>query len=146
MRSFSEHIVEKYILGVEETVTIEGVGKLAAKLDTGNGAYCVLHGDNIQMGGDQVSFSPVDGVTISRPVEETITINLGAGNTEERPVVKMNMKIGSRVFRDVLFSIGDRSTNLHKVLISKSFIQDDLDAAIDVSLKNAAARDIQVNY
>ena len=77
---------------------------------------------------------------------DDIIINVGAGNTEERPVVNFDLKIGNKEFRDIPFSIGNRSSNLYKILVSKDFIENELDALIDVSQENIASREDEVDY
>lgn len=145
MRSFKQYFVEKTVLGLEETIYIDGVGQLRAKLDTGNGAFNVLHGEDIQQDGNVVRFTTENGVVLEKPVSDHITINLGAGNTEDRPVVLLNVKIGDKIFRDIPFSIGNRQQNTHKVLIGKLFIQQNLDALIDVSLVDVASKNLEVS-
>lgn len=146
MKSFKQYFVEKTVLGLEEIIYIDGVGQLRAKLDTGNGAFNVLHGEDIQDNGNTVRFTTDKGVVLEKPISDHITINLGGvDNMEDRPVVLLNVKIGNNVFRQIPFSIGNRANNTHKVLIGKSFIQNELDALIDVSLTNAAKKNIQVN-
>lgn len=143
--TFKQYYLEKTILGLEETIYIDGVGQLKAKLDTGNGAFNVLHGTDITQDGQMVRFTTENGVVLEKPISDHITINLGAGNTEDRPVVLLNVKIGDKIFRKIPFSIGNRSENTHKVLISKNFIQNELDALIDVSLVDAASKNLEVN-
>lgn len=144
MISFKQYFVEKVVLGLEETIYIDGVGQLRAKLDTGNGAFNVLHGQDIQQDGQMVRFTTENGVVLEKPFSDHITINLGAGNTEDRPVVLLDIKIGNKLFKDVPFSIGNRSQNTHKVLIGKNFIQQTLNALIDVSLVNVAGKNLEV--
>ena len=145
MRTFKQYFVEKTVLGLEETIYIDGVGQLKAKLDTGNGAFNVLHGTDIVEDNGVVRFTTENGMVLEKPVSDHITINLGAGNKEDRPVVLLNVKIGNKAFREIPFSIGNRSENSHKVLISKNFIQNELDALIDVSLTDVASKNIEIN-
>ena len=148
-KQFLKFFVEKNVLGLEEFIDIENVGKFQAKLDTGNGAHCVLHGTDIKFGKNKVAFiTDIDGTPkkVIAPLVDTIVINVGAGNKEDRPVVTFNVKIGDMVFQNVPFSIGDRSENTHKVLIGKDFIENELDALIDVGLTYAAEDGIEVNY
>jgi len=137
--------MEKLIVGLEEIITLEGIGPIKAKLDSGNGAFNVLHGEDIKTDGNIVRFTTEGGISVEKDIQDTITINLGAGNKEERPVVLFNVKFGNKVFKDIPFSIGNRSENAHKVLIGKSFILDSLDALIDVGLNNVAEKGIEVN-
>ncbi len=145
MLNFQGYFVEKNVLGLEEVIDLEGLGKLQAKLDSGNGAYNVLHGENIKLDGKTVRFTTMNGTSLEKPIQDTITINVGAGNTEDRPVVLFNVKIGGQVFPNVPFSIGNRADNIHKVLIGKTFIQKELDALIDVGMKNIADKRITVD-
>jgi len=145
MITFKQYFVEKTILGLEETIYIDGVGQIKAKLDTGNGAFNVLHGVDIVQDGEMVRFTTENAVSLEKPVSDHITINLGAGNTEDRPVVLLNVKVGNKKFRDIPFSIGNRSENTHKVLIGKTFIQNHLDALIDVALVDVAIKNLEAN-
>ena len=145
MKNFKQYFLEKVILGLEETIYIDGVGQLRAKLDTGNGAYNVLHGEDIQIDGQTVRFTTEHGVVLEKPIVDHVTINIGAGNTEDRPVVNLNVKMGDKVFKDIPFSIGNRSGNTHKVLIGKLFIQNELEALIDVGLKDVADKNMEVS-
>ena len=49
-------------------------------------------------------------------------------------------------FRGIPFSIADRSTNLYKILVGKDFIENHLDALIDVSQENIADEDLEAEY
>ncbi len=145
MKTFLQYIEEKSVLGLIEFFDIEGIGKIPAKLDSGNGAYNVIHGEDIQEQGDKVFFRTVNGSTLLLPKKGEITINVGAGNMEHRPVVELNFKIGEKEFNNIPFSIGNRASNLYKILVGKDFIQKDLDALIDVSKENIADKNIEVS-
>tara|TARA_S200002703_G_scaffold73755_1_gene63645 strand:- start:144 stop:590 length:447 start_codon:yes stop_codon:yes gene_type:complete len=145
MKTFLQYIEEKSVLGLIEFFDIEGIGKIPAKLDSGNGAYNVIHGEDIQEQGDKVFFRTVNGKTLLLPKKGEITINVGAGNMEHRPVVELNFKIGEKEFNNIPFSIGNRASNLYKILVGKDFIQKDLDALIDVSKENIADKNIEVS-
>jgi hypothetical protein len=144
-KRFIEFFVEKYVLGLEEDITLEDLGTVRAKLDTGNGAYNVLHGENLKFDDNVVRFTTVNNFVLEKPFKEMITIKLGAGNEEERPVCLFNCKIGGREFPNIPFSIGNRSDNIHKVLIGKNFIQKQLDALIDVAVTDLADKNLEVS-
>lgn len=144
MNNFKQFFIEKNVLGLIEFFDIDGIGKVPAKLDSGNGAYNVLHGEDIQEQGNKVFFRTVNGKTLLKDKKGQVIINVGAGNTEERPVVEFDIKVGNKEFRNVPFSIGNRTTNIFKILVGKEFIQNELDALIDVSKENIADEDIQV--
>ena len=145
MKTFLQYIQEKSVLGLIEFFDIKGIGKVPAKLDSGNGAYNVLHGEYIQEQGNKVFFRTINGKTLLLPKTGEITINVGAGNMEHRPVVELDFKIGEKEFTGIPFSIGNRAANLYKILVGKDFIQQDLDALIDVSKENIADENIEVS-
>lgn len=142
MKSFKQFF-EKTVIGLIEQIDISGIGTVDAKVDSGNGAYNVLHGEDIIRQGDKVTFTTVNNKRIIKDIENIITINVGAGNVEERPVVRFRMKFAGREFDNVPFSIGNRSTNEYKILIGKDFIKQ-LDALIDIDSKHIADKQIEV--
>lgn len=144
MKEFQTFFYEKTILGLIENIDIDGIGIVSAKLDTGNGAYNVLHGEDMDTDGNTVRFTSVNGFRVEKPVEDRITINVGAGETEDRPVCLFDCRIGGKTFPKVPFSVGNRSSNTHKVLVGKNFIQRQLDALIDVGLNNVADDNLNI--
>ena len=146
MKKFNRFFLEKQVLGLIEFFDVDGIGKIPSKLDSGNGAFNVIHGEDIQIQGNKVHFKTVNNKRLMKDKVDNIVINVGAGNTEERPVVNFDLKIGNKEFKDIPFSVGDRTTNLYKILVSKDFIEKELDALIDVSQENIADREDDVNY
>jgi hypothetical protein len=144
MKTFKQFF-EKTVIGLIERINLHGIGPVDAKIDSGNGAYNVLHGEDIVRQGNKVMFKTVDGKKIVKDVKEIITINVGAGNTEERPVVLFRMDFAGETFDNIPFSIGNRGSNEYKILIGKDFIKQ-LDALIDVTKKGIADQQIQVDY
>jgi len=146
MKKFKQFFIEKQVFGLIEFFDLDGVGKIPAKLDSGNGAYNVLHGVDIQIQGDRVFFRTENGKTLLKDKKGFITINIGEGETKERPVVEFDFRIGNKEFKNIPFSISDRTTNLYKILVGKEFIENELDALIDVSQENIADEDIDCEY
>ena len=146
MKKFKQFFIEKQVFGLIEFFDLDGVGKIPAKLDSGNGAYNVLHGVDIQIQGDKVFFRTENGRTLLKDKKGEITINVGAGNTEDRPVVEFDFSIGNKQFTGIPFTLSDRSTNLYKILVGKEFIENELDALIDVSQENIADEDFEAEY
>jgi hypothetical protein len=146
MKNFNQFFIEKQVLGLIEFFDVDGIGKIPSKLDSGNGAFNVIHGEDIQVQGNKVLFKTVNNQHLMKDKVDEIVINVGAGNTEERPVVNFDLKIGNKEFKDIPFSVGDRSTNLFKILVSKDFIEKELDALIDVSQENIADQETEVDY
>lgn len=140
-----KHFFEKTVIGLIEEMDIAGVGKVKVKIDSGNGAYNVLHGEDITIQGSKVSFTTINGKRLIKDIHDSISINVGAGHVEERPVVSFRIKFADTEFNNVSFSIGDRSKNEYKVLVGKDFIKQ-LDALIDVNSKGIADDQIEVDY
>lgn len=140
MITFKQFFESTQPLGLIETITFKELGPIEAKVDSGNGAYNVLHGVNLQYSGlddgyegrSHVTFETVDGKTIKKRVIEFIDINIGSGNIEERPVVEFDIEMGDEVYPKTKFSIGDREENEYKILVGKDFIEQ-LGGLIDVS-------------
>lgn len=144
MKPFKQ-FYEKTVIGLIEKVDLYGLGPVDAKIDSGNGAYNVLHGEDIIQQGNKVTFTTVNGKRLIKDIKDHITINVGAGNIEDRPVVTFRMKFGGKEFENVPFSIGNRSSNEYKILIGKDFIKQ-LDALIDIDSNHIANNKIEVNY
>ena len=144
MRTFKT-FYEATVIGLIEEIELSGIGKIKAKIDSGNGAYNVLHGEDIDRQGNKVTFTTVEGKRIIKDIHKTININVGAGHVEERPVVYFRMKFAGTEFDNIPFSVGNRSQNEYKVLIGKDFIKQ-LDALIDVNSNHIAGDQIEVDY
>ncbi len=127
--------LEQETLGLVEPIKIEGIDtELIALIDSGNAAYNVLHGTDIDDRGNEVTFITTNSIKVTRPKVDEITIHVGAGHDEHRPVVEFTVEMGGKVYPDVRFSIGDRTENQHPVLIGADFLKQ-IDALIDVNKK-----------
>lgn len=107
----------------KEPVVIRDVGSYTAKVDTGNDAYNALHGEDIKIKGDTVTFKTEKGKEIQKPLVDTIKINVGASTVEDRPIVKFDFKLKGKIYKDVKFSICDRKDNDEKVLLGLEFLK-----------------------
>ncbi len=146
MIKFKQYFQEKTVVGLIEPIFINGVGECEAKVDSGNGAYNVLHGEKIEEEDGKITFYTINNKHIEKDIVEMVKINIGAGNYEDRPVVMFDIKIGGKDYNNVKFSIGNRSNNEYPVLIGKDFIRDELDALIDVDGKDMLTKNIEVDY
>ena len=122
MRSFKQFYYEQ-TLGLFEGITIQHVGTVKAKVDTGNSAHNVLHAINVRQNNNEVEFDTVKNKHLKLPVSETIVIHIGSGNKENRPVVKLDCSIGTKQFNNVPFSLADRTENDTPVLLGEDFIK-----------------------
>ena len=146
MKKFKQFFIEKQVFGLVEFFDLDGVGKVPAKLDSGNGAHNVINGQDIQLQGNKVFFRTENGKTLLKDKKGEIDINIGEGVIKPRHVVEFDFRIGKKEFKGIPFSIADRSTNLYKILVGKNFIENHLDALIDVSQENIADEDLEAEY
>jgi hypothetical protein len=78
MKTFKNFIENRPILGVTEYITIDGIGSVVAKIDSGNEAYNVLHGVDIEDSGDDtLTFTTINDKKITLPRTGSIDINIG---------------------------------------------------------------------
>jgi len=135
MTSFKQ-FYKRPVLGVGEVIDIAGIGPVKAKIDSGNEAFNVLHGTNIKDENNEVSFTTVNNKSIKKPRHNTITIHIGSGVKEDRPVVLFDIKVDGKEYKDVPFSIADRTENEEPVLVGEPFVKQ-LNALIDVKKDNS---------
>lgn len=143
--------LEKMVIGLEEPILIKGAGKFIAKVDSGNGGYNVVHGEDFVKQGDILNFKTYDADgnerRISKKISDVININIGGGNIQERPVVELDIKFADEEYRKIPFSVTDRSSNKQKVLLSKDFVKNELQALIDVGKTNMTENEpVEVEY
>ena len=119
------------IVGLVEKIYIEDIGEVDAKIDSGNGAYNVINGEVVSKRGDNIIVKTIGGKKLKKKVVDTIIIHIGSGGKEDRPVVLFDIKLGDEEYKDVPFSIADRSENEYPVLIGKLFLSK-IDKLIDV--------------
>lgn len=143
-------LLERLVIGLEEPVLIKGLGELSAKIDSGNGGYNVIHGTDFHQQGDELMFTTHDSFGHEKKMQakviDTIEVNMGGGNIENRPVIELDIKFAGEDYKKIPFSVSDRSTNTNPILISKGFVENELEALIDVGAKNISSDGIDVVY
>ena len=125
------NVHEDDIVGLVERIYLDGIGEVDAKIDSGNGAYNVIHGDVLRKRGDNIIVKTVNGVKLKKKVVDEVVIHIGSGKKEVRPVVNFDIKLGDEEHKDVPFSIADRSENEYGILVGKQFLSK-IDKLIDV--------------
>ena len=143
-------LLERLVIGLEEPILVKGLGELQAKIDSGNGGYNVIHGTDFHQQGDVLMFTTHDSFghehKISAKIIDDIEVNMGGGNIEKRPVIELDIKFAGEDYKKIPFSVSDRSTNTHPILISKGFVENELEALIDVGAKNISKDGVDVVY
>lgn len=120
----SSENLKSTVLGYKEDIEILKVGTLTAKLDTGNGRYSVLHGDNIKINNETVTFE-IDGKLLEFPLEEISKVRTGAVSSfiEKRPVIKLSVILDGRTLKNEPFFVTDRSEKSTSVLLSRALLE-----------------------
>lgn len=111
--------------GFLEIIEIEGFGELVAKLDTGNGATCAIHSENIEINKDKktVSWKSGDKEFTKPYVRKIIVRKGGVGGIEaKRITVLMELRFNGSVYKDVEFALDDRSGKTSPVLLNRQFM------------------------
>ena len=111
--------------GYLETVSIKPWGYMVAKFDTGNSVYSVIHGEDIKISGDKVSFTLM-GKRKTFPLEKTYNVKVGSirRHNEERPVIKLDIEFAGSLYREELFGIDDRTEMGTEVLLTRRIMSD----------------------
>lgn len=122
---FFEETNKSPVFSEKEKINIKDAGAYVAKVDTGNDAFCVLHGEeiNVDQNNKRVTFKTDKGDKIEKDLIDTIKVNVGAGVEEDRPIVCFDIKLKGKVYKDVKFSIGNRKDNDEKVLLGLKFLK-----------------------
>ena len=143
-------LLERLVIGLEEPVLIKGLGELSAKIDSGNGGYNVIHGTDFHQQGNELMFTTHDSFGHEKKMQatviDTIEVNMGGGNIESRPVIELDIKFAGEDYKKIPFSVSDRSSNTNPILISKGFVENELEALIDVGAMNISHDGIDVVY
>ena len=111
--------------GYLETVSIKPWGDMVAKFDTGNSVYSVIHGEDIKISGNKVSFTLM-GKRKTYPLEKTYNVKVGSirRHNEERPVIKLDVEFAGSLYREELFGIDDRTEMGTEVLLTRRIMSD----------------------
>ena len=131
-QQLTNHIVDKVVkkdnwtfnakdVGVIEFAKVEGI-ETKVKMDTGNGSVNAVHAEDIDVNGKKVSFTMFNK-KFTKPIVNTVKINVGDGEFESRPVVHLSMEIDGNKMDDVKFSLADRRENVYAVLVGKQFLK-----------------------
>lgn len=106
--------------GYIETVNIESMGDMKAKMDTGNGAYCVIHADKWNIHDKYVTWHHLDK-EYEHKLNGMKTVRT-MGTLEERPVVLLNLTFNGDTYKDVKFTISNREQMSTPILLNRYFI------------------------
>lgn len=107
--------------GYIETVNIESMGDMKAKMDTGNGSYCVIHSDKWEIKGKYVTWTN-NGNTYEHKLDGMKRVRT-MGKMEERPSILLNVTFNGDTYKDVKFTISNREQMSTPILLNRTFIR-----------------------
>lgn len=93
----------KEVSGFKEVIEVEGLGKMKAKLDTGNTAYNAIIVQDCEEKDGKVSFE-FNGEKKEFDIVKYIKI-WHHGKATERPVIKVNIKFNGKEYNDELVDL-----------------------------------------
>ena len=116
----------KQVSGFKEVVEVEGLGKMKAKFDTGNTAYCAIIVQDFEEKDGKVSFD-FNGEKKEFDIVKHIKI-WHHGKSTERPVIKVTIKFNGSTYPDQLvdLKISDLTGTKNyrsRMLICKDFME-----------------------
>ena len=129
---FIDHILDKdnwmyspTIVGRRETLSVEGIGPLVGKFDTGNMVVNSIHADNYQINGDTVTWTH-GGKRFTNKVVDILTVLQGAiaHDVEKRPMIELDIEFMGKKYPKRRFTLDDRSEKGTPVLVGVPFMKE----------------------
>lgn len=132
----------KTVSGFKEVIEVVGLGKMKAKLDTGNTAYSAIICQDYYEKDGRVKFD-FNGKEYEYPVEKHVRI-WHHGKSTERPVIKVDLVFNGKTYKDeyVDLKISDLTGTKNyrsRMLICKKFMEKAniiIDPSTDFKLSN----------
>ena len=129
---FIDHILDKdnwmyspTIVGRRETLSVEGIGPVVGKFDTGNMVVNSIHADNYEINGDTVTWTH-GGKTFTNKVVDILTVLQGAiaHDVEKRPMIELDIEFMGKKYPKRRFTLDDRSQKGTPVLVGVPFMKE----------------------
>jgi len=111
-------------IGYKEMVNVNGLD-LVAKFDTGNGVFCVIHADKYTIDKEKKMVKWTShGKKFENKYKEMEKVEVGGAKQyfEERPRIILDMFFDGMLYKDVGFTIDDRSDRT-PILIDRTFME-----------------------
>ena len=93
---------------------------MVGKFDTGNAQYSVLHADDVNVNGNQITFTHY-GKTIKTKHFGKYTSVTGGGD-DERYIVRFDMTFAGTVYKDIEFGLDNRDKMGTEVLLNRKMM------------------------
>jgi hypothetical protein len=125
-------------VAITEKITVDGT-EYDAKVDTGNSGYNCIHATNIKINekNHTVTFLLDGKEKTTKKIVSRVKIKRGGSEESQvRPIVLMDVTFAGRDYKNIKFSITDRSHMQYKVLIGLRFLRQ---SGMQVDPKNMTA-------
>ncbi len=127
-------------IGYVEYINIENTGTVKARIDTGNSGYCVAHVSDVDIKKGQVTFK-LNGKKLTKKMLGRKNVKVG-DEEEDRIHVLLDIVFGRKEYKDIEFTLDDRSNRVYPVLIGRKFLTPNR-FAVDPSSKFTLVESIQ---
>lgn len=111
--------------GFREIIDVDGIGKIEAKFDTGNGSLCVLHSDKYEIDEKKkIVYWEHTGKKFKHEYKKIKEVSVGGlrDYKEDRPVVELDVEFDGVIYKKVDFTLDDRDGRT-PVLINRRFMR-----------------------
>lgn len=122
-----DHILNKenwkfasHQIGYVEYINIENTGTMKARIDTGNSGFCVAHVEDVNIKNGQVTFK-LNGKKLTKKMLGRKNVKVG-DEEEDRIHVLFDLTFGGKPYKDVEFTLDDRSNRVYPILIGRKFL------------------------
>jgi RimK family alpha-L-glutamate ligase len=108
--------------GYLEMMTIDGIGDMVAKFDTGNSSLsCTLHADKVEEKGGQLLWE-VKGKKFKHKIVDYSNSEIGKEKIQ-RPIIEIDIIFNKRLFTGVRVSPSDRGIKSTPFLVNRKFMR-----------------------
>jgi RimK family alpha-L-glutamate ligase len=109
-------------VGYVEYIELDGTGEIKARIDTGNSGYCVAHVDDVDTKDGKITCK-LNGKKITKKILGRKKVKVG-DEEEDRIHVLFDVKFAGKEYKDVEFTLDNRSNRVYPVLVGRQFLTD----------------------
>ncbi len=107
-------------VGYVEYIDIDGTGAIKARVDTGNSGFNVAHVEDVDIKDGKITCK-LNGKKITKKILGRKNVKVG-DEEEDRVHVLFDVVFGGKEYKDVEFTLDDRSNRVYPVLIGRQFL------------------------
>ena len=107
-------------IGYIEYIELDGTGEMKARIDTGNSGFCVAHVEDVDIKDGKITCK-LNGKKITKNILGRKNVKVG-DEEEDRVHVLFDVKFAGKEYKDVEFTLDDRSNRVYPVLVGRQFL------------------------